>query len=447
MKRRIFAALPLAMAMACCSTNFSGFWTGSNASAQTIGVLIAHTYYVATTGSDSGACTAMQPCATVLRATQLAHPGNIVLVEHGTYGPQTITATGSSEFPITVVASGTVKLTRPAPASLNSQNTALLRILDSSYVRVRGFTVIGMKGRRDYIRSGRPYGGEVVVEDHGKVQNGVPATGLGVVLARLTVRHTNNTCIKTEDAESDVTIRNNFVSDCGQPGNTLDHGIYVSGPRTLISGNRVNGASGFGIHAYGTYINEETITGNTVSHCHYAGIIDFRGSATITRNTVRYNAWGMWLGAGQLIENNVFVKNDVNTGGSHGYGILFTGMGGDSIIKNTFFHDGVELQNSDGALRKPIVVLNNTFVGTDRYSQVIAPTALRRGDLFDFNLYNGIRAPLGFIDRHPHSANPKLVRLGTSVHFRGNSRTKRETKRVRLVRRSGAHHAGTKLKV
>src|SRR5436305_14835813 len=62
----------------------------------------ANTWYVATDGSDSNPCTQRAPCATIVRASTLARPGDTVLVEPGRYeGPISTNASGRPSAKIT----------------------------------------------------------------------------------------------------------------------------------------------------------------------------------------------------------------------------------------------------------------------------------------------------------------------------------------------------------
>src|SRR5947207_15691031 len=66
----------------------------------------ANTWYVATNGSDSNPCTQRAPCATIVRASTLARPGDTVLVEPGRYeGPISTNASGTPSAKITFISS------------------------------------------------------------------------------------------------------------------------------------------------------------------------------------------------------------------------------------------------------------------------------------------------------------------------------------------------------
>lgn len=239
-------------------------------------------YFVSPNGRDTGTCGQSNPCASFQYATGLTHAGDTVMVESGTYGPQVITVNGTAASPITVEGTG-VTLTRPAGASNAMQNTVLLRVQNSSYVTVEGFTVVGMKGRADLNPADTtPLYGEVDV-------SGAMGAGAGIVLQHLTVEHANYTCIKQEDDEQYETIQYNSLNDCGAPGNTQEHGIYLSGGHNIVAGNVVNGTSGYGIHSYQTSavpVSNETITANVVRNTGCAGIYSYEGPSTIARNVL-----------------------------------------------------------------------------------------------------------------------------------------------------------------
>lgn len=63
----------------------------------------ATTYYVATTGSDSGSCAQSSPCLTISHAYSLAGPGDVVTVSAGTYSESlSLNRNGNSGSPIIV---------------------------------------------------------------------------------------------------------------------------------------------------------------------------------------------------------------------------------------------------------------------------------------------------------------------------------------------------------
>jgi len=357
------------------------------------------TYDVAATGDDTNPCTLAAPCASLGRATSLTQPGDTVLVEAGVYGPQTIVANGTPDAPVTVTVTtnGPVTLIRPLPLTDASQSAILLRVANSSYLRVTGFHVVGTKAQPGYVSADQPYGGEVEVENHDPNQ-----PGYGLVLSNLTVEHANNSCIKIQDSEPDVTITDNMLTDCGRPGETLDHGIYVSGPGALIQGNTVSGSSGYGIHAHGPVAGAQII-GNTVTGAYYAGIIDDNPPSTISDNVVYRNGTDGIVVSRQdtsLASIPVTVTDNVVT--SNGSSGVFLGnggggasVGGQTIANNTFYRNGGrDLYVGGGQVTGPITVANDIFDDDPaRYFSPylsVASFTPPGGSVFDHNLYDNV---------------------------------------------------------
>lgn len=356
----------------------------------------AGTYYVATTGVDSGSCTSNAPCKSLQYATSLAGPGSTVVVAAGNYGPQVVTAVGTASAPVLVQANGRVVLTRPLPASQLLQSTPLLQISNSAHLRVDGFTVAGMKNRWDYQQATQPYGGEVILQDHST------ATGTDIVLSNLVVAHANQTCVKTQDQESYVTVTNSTLYDCGQPGNGLDHGVYMTGPNSSVLNSVVNGSTGYGIHFWGSLTTNATVEGNNVQNARSAGILVQGDGAVISGNWIQHNAWGISGYASATITGNAFIGNSVNTGGTNSYGILFSTMTHEDIEHNTFYRDGTEVQSNGGG-DGTSVIRSNIFVALNQYVKMYP--AYRSGDVVDYNDYYGGVAPT-VSGLHSLTANP-----------------------------------------
>src|SRR5436309_10305648 len=90
------AAMSVRVVPAALASVFLGPWLAGAAS----------TWYVAADGSDSNPCTQRAPCATIVRASTLAHPGDTVLVDPGRYeGPISTNASGTPSAKITYLSS------------------------------------------------------------------------------------------------------------------------------------------------------------------------------------------------------------------------------------------------------------------------------------------------------------------------------------------------------
>lgn len=375
-----------------------------------------HTYYVATSGRDTGACSRAVPCQSLSYITRKTHPGDTVLVEPGTYGPQVISARGSAQKPVTVRAVGSVTLTRPSPASYTQQTVALLRIVNSTYTIVSGFHVIGMKGRPDYKVKAQPWGGEVGLFSYGNT-----LYGRGVVIQHLVVEHANNTCIKTEDGEPNVTIRDNTLVDCGWDVNWLDHGIYASGPNNVIEGNHINGTTGWGIHVYGHDSPGLRIENNVVTGARYFGILTVGWKGIISGNNVYGNGGGLDIrGSKNLIADNIIANNTQGTNViGDGTGIIFY-AGRNAVVNNTFYQNRHEIHVlfSTSATKANLSIRNNIFYGSGAKGSLI--NSIPVGSRIDHNLYFRLQLP-GGVTGHSIVADPRFVSPGKNFHLRKGS--------------------------
>ncbi len=382
------------------------------------------TYYVAATGEDAAPCAREAPCASFLRATSLTAPGDTVVVESGSYGPQVITANGTAAAPITVTARGAVTLTRPLPLTDASQITSLLQIIGSSYVTVNGFTVIGAKGQPGYNPVIQPYGGEVVAFNPSA---GNP--GARLVFSNLTILHANNTCVKTQDHEPDTQVLNSTLVDCGSTyvGYTnafnivhtpnLDHGIYASGPGLYAYNNTVISATGSGITTGNTDARNDISRASVISNV-VTGTISNTGIAlqeapvTITNNVVVDTALGGislydWdpnhTGEPNLIANNVVVGCAHPVAGANygGFGFADPGHGyalpapEDTIklVNNTFYDNGafpLIHMAGIGAVANERLVVENNIIDAPGDGSALGQFIPYTGTVFDHNDYAGV---------------------------------------------------------
>lgn len=396
------------------------------ASAARVAPPARHIYYVATSGDDANPCSLAAPCASFRRATSLAAPGDVVLVQSGTYllpnsvsagaaqaahfAFEQISAVGTPGQPITVSALGPVTITRQEPLTDLQQTMSLLQVWNSAYVTVSGFTIIGPKLQSGYNPADRPYGSDVVLRNTG-------SAGPGLILRNLTVTHVNNTCIKVQDDEPNASILDNTVSDCGTKGDTLDHGIYESGPNGLIAGNVISGTSGYGIHVYRTDqpVAGARILNNTVTGASQIGIYAGEPPVTIAGNVVYANGLGGIMVSsddgstapgppstiiGNVIANNGDPANAGTAGLGFGNGRGGSALGHQLIANNTFYHNGGhELAVAGGLVTTAITVENNIFVGSPKPGSPdhvgvinVAPAA---GSAIAHNLYVNLVPEVG----------------------------------------------------
>lgn len=375
-----------------------------------------HAYYVSMTGKDIGSCGHSAPCSTLAYATHLSQPGDTILVEPGTYGPQSIKANGAPGHPITIKALGSVTLTRPSPASFQEQTIALLKIYNSTYLVASGFHVIGMKARPDYIQKAQPWGGEVGLFSYGSV---LPHA---VVIENFTVEHANNTCIKTQDGEPQVTIRNNTLIDCGISTNWFDHGIYASGPKLVIEGNHINGSTGWGVIVYGHNSPKARIENNVVTGARYWGILSIGWDGIIRNNYVHGNGGGLDIrGSKNLIANNIVSNNAViKDARAVGGGIIFYASG-NTVVNNTFYRNAGEMQSALGrqAPQGPLTIEDNIFYGRGSSDALIG--SIPSNSIIDHNLYYHVKMPADHVGSHAIIANPRFVAPGKDFHLRASS--------------------------
>jgi len=355
-------------------------------------------YDVAATGDDANPCTEAAPCASLRRATSLARAGDTVLVEAGSYGPQSVSVglVGTADQPIVVRAQGPVTLTRPLPASDALQLAPLLNYNNATYVVFDGFTLSGMRGRGDYnprVFAGDPCGyGSGIAScpppntpsfDQG-TQAEVMGNGSNLTFQNFSVSNTSSGCFK---GGSYMTFLNNKARNCawypGEPADTFGHGIYVAYDHGVAIGNTIDTCGGYCIHFHGS-VSDGTIDHNTLSNAFYAGIIDDMGPSTVTSNILFNNRE-----EGARLGDHVFFAGNLLYGNGHNGGLQFTNEGYDVIANNTFYHDscGREMgSNSSGTPIGPITVTNNIFDGSGCPSGAIYPGP--SGSFYNANLYD-----------------------------------------------------------
>lgn len=268
----------------------------------------ATTYYVATTGNDSAACTQAAPCATVNHVDTLVVPGDVVRVLPGTYAqaPKTVTS-GTSALPITYISDTpwTAKFT-------GTSSNYWLWELDGSHTRLEYFELDG--SGQSGVREG------VQIDGTTPVANTTDAWVLGNK-----IHDTSSACNQTGNAV--IIINGNlntgganliygnllYHNNCGHTGSTESnngqHGIYSQLAGDVISNNVViDQGGGWCIQAWHKVTNW-TVTNNTLIFCQHGGItVDDDATTGVTHSN-------------DTITNNVVVNSGVS---GSSFGAIYT---------------------------------------------------------------------------------------------------------------------------
>ncbi len=280
----------------------------SVAVAATAGGAAANQYFVATTGSDSGAGNSTAPWKTLQHAANVVGPGDRVTVRAGNYTGFYLDTSGTAAAPIEFDAEPNVLINQR-----NATTPDGINLEGASYIVLDGFSVAGMP--RAGVRSvGFPddFADFVTVRNVTATNNGVWGIFTG---------HVN-----------DLLIEFNQTS-----GSVEQHGIYVSnsGDRPVIRNNII-----FDNHGSGIHMNGDLSQGGD-------GIIS---GAVVSGNRIYNNA----------IANSMVPK----LGG--GSGINMDGVQNSRIENNLLYNNhasGISLYHEDGAAGSTgNVVVNNTVI-------------------------------------------------------------------------------------
>lgn len=338
---------------------------GTLASATT--AYASSTYLVDNTNSacnDTGpnAGTSGQPFCTIAAAAKVAHSGDTVLVNAGTYAGTAVNPTnsGTAGNPITFAANAGVTINGGTRAfALSSRN----------YITIRGFTITGTSSY------------------------GISVSG-----------------------GSNVTITGITESFAGTPITSPAMGIYLSNLNGgLVQGNITHDNSAHGIYLTGTTTGV-TVTGNTSYHNAYQfernanGIDDIAPGNSIIGNVTYANEdTGINIYTGG---NNALVTNNVTyDNGDHG--IDDFDVTGGRIIGNTVYFnctDGINVEGTSGNYDIENNVSMNNATGA-----VINPTPIpvnpSTGKPYYTNTCNRRIGNIGVYDSAPASttANYNLV--------------------------------------
>ena len=313
----------------------------------------ATTYYVSTTGSDGNSGTQTSPLATIQRGVNLAKPGDTVLVENGTYGPNghytcgDICSQNGYAAPVTFSSSGTAS----APITVAAQNK-WGAILDCQL---------------PYGYSGDGTDGVQACDTYFNFQGSASY----IVISGFDIQRDYWVGAMVNATNSHITFRQNHFHNIGNrvytvPSGTSSYGIvgvYAGTGSSYITWDQ-NEFNNIGRLPHSTSVNDD------YSHDH--GLYIYNGPYTITNN-IFYNQAAGW--------------NIQTSPGSHDI----------SILENTLI--GGANPQKDGCLilwgqNTNVTIQNNIFYNGRNYAMDNYATT-QSGSLFDHNLVYG--SPSGII--------------------------------------------------
>jgi len=312
---------------ACFSVFSFALWFISNTLAS------AATFSVAPGGNDRNPGTAARPWATLQHAADVAGPGDVVIVQPGTYVGAKFRRSGTANAPIFFHGKPGAVISTPGPLNTNSDN---LWIRDANYIALEGFEVKGAP------RAGIAIQGEP----------NAPATGNAIW--NNFCHHNGRWGIFTGYAQS-ILIQENETSF-----SAAEHGIYVSNSadNPVIKKNisHHNRACGIQLNADPQLPGDKIISNAIVE----ANIVYENGAgggaainlasirSSLFRNNLLYanHAGGIagWDdGAGNQwgTKNNKFLNNTIVMATNGRFALsLKNGSTGNVVENNILFHPG-----------------------------------------------------------------------------------------------------------
>lgn len=340
----------------------------------------AATYEVSTAGSDANAGTAAAPWKTLQKAANVVNPGDIVLVNNGTYAGFRLRRSGTSAARITIKSKtkwGT-KITSTGPSG-DPDNIVLL---SASYVTIDGFEVSTAPRAGICVRSmGDDTGADTtddIVQNCYSHDNGLPSGGAhdGIFTG----------------------FARNFTAQYNVVANNGEHGIYVS---NSADNPIVRGNTSYGNRNCGIQLNADQYTGD--------GAQDGLISNWLVENNVIYNN-GTGGGAGINLDGDIngiarnnLIYNNLATG------IALYGIDGaqasnhNLIVNNTIYNPNstrAAVLIADGANSN--IVFNNIL-----YSKYGIEIDAATGTQHDYNLVKNIDG--GSLSAHESSPAPSTL--------------------------------------
>ena len=330
----------------------------------------ARAWYVATNGNDADAGTSDAPLRTIAKAAQLAHAGDVVTIQNGTYsGSVAVRNSGTSSAPIVFQAAnrGGVVLSdgnasfRPYDWTGGTQETGEL------YVTLRGLifrryaaNVLASPGPNfpAAVKAARGWRIEdCLLDDAGNT--GIQIEGSYVAVVQTTVQNTYLEALSAwapspnatgpSDAAHyhpldgiqliDVVLHGNYALNVSQPAGTADYSVKFLNTRGTMIDNMesyANNGPGFWFDTQ----NSNFVIQNSYFHDN-KNIAGTTGTGRVVHIEVNC--------APGLVLHNVFANNDRS-------GLAITNSQGVTVKENMFYADArcVELTNTDRGSTFPL---------------------------------------------------------------------------------------------
>ncbi len=282
------------------------------------------TYYVSTSGNDSGSGSSTQPFRTIQRGSSILQPGDTLLVGPGTYTEALIDVIPSGRdwsAPVTIKALNAAQppIVRPSSSQYAERVVQLQNFHGSAvhHIIIDGFVFDGSNVQWEVIKI------SLTAHDIRLLNSEAAyAPGSGIV-----IDYTS----PGGNFLSGLNVHNNGKTD-------LDHGIYIAGSYNTVVNSTVYNNAGWGIHVYSSYgpISNDAIEANTCfdnarAGGYGAGIGLYSGANhTAIGNKVWGNHDGIFVdfGATNALVNGNTVYDNAD------YGIIIGSQAKSSMVKN-----------------------------------------------------------------------------------------------------------------
>lgn len=276
------------------------------------------TYYVATTGSNSGNGSSSSPWKTISKAMQAnLKPGDDVVVRAGTYNEFVrISASGDSSGYITVRAEkpGTVKITPPSDKTYGVH-------IQGDYVELNGFEIAGAKGAgvtanlthhvriiNNEVHDNGTHGISVSRSDFVTVQGNVTYGNASKgYYSGISIYHPENITGDTSSKGFRIVVRGNISYD-----NVTDTGPHSDGNGIIMDDFRSTKSASLPAYLFPSLVENNLVYSNGGKGIQVA----WSDYVTVRNNTAWHNgqdlkATGTWRGnlSNMNSSNNVWVNN------------------------------------------------------------------------------------------------------------------------------------------